>query len=163
MTYGNMTPMDLQDQLVADLKELFENTDYLMTMSGERRAPIVYKQDLPVPQNNDEDTDDDVAPYIIVRIGDGTFDTWGEAVHVSVMIIVCTYDNSEDRQGVRDVMGMLARIYHKFAAWPHVGNFTCELPIEWAVQHEIDTHPYYFGGVSMTWSCPGTLIEDPLT
>ena len=164
-----MTPEALQDALVKALREEFGADDYLQTNTGAHRAPNIYKQDVPIPQcDDDEDEDEDIdaedvlVPYIIVRLSDGTFDDWGEALHVGVTIIVCTYDNSPDRQGSRDVLSILSRIFRKFAANPHVGNFTCALPIEWALQAEVETHPYYFGGMQLSFSCPGVLIEDPL-
>lgn len=159
-----MTPAQLQDELVAALESVFGDDDHLKTSNGEFRAPRIYKQDLPTPESNDdEDTDgDEFAPYIIVRLGDGTFEDWGEALKVNVIFIICTYDPTPDRQGTRDVMSIISRIYRRFASHPHAGNFTCELPIEWALQNEVETHPYYFGGVEITFKCPGVLIEDPL-
>ena len=160
-----MTPEALQDALAEALRAEFSADDYLQTNTGERRAPNIYKQDVPIPQSDDDediDAEDLLVPYIIVRLTDGTFDDWGEALHVGVVLIVCTYDNAPDRQGSRDVMSILSRIYRRFASNPHVGNFTCELPIEWALQTEARTDPYYFGGLQLKFSCPGILIEDPL-
>lgn len=162
-----MTPELFLDNMVEALREIFGNDDYLLTVNGTLKALAVFPNDLPIPQGNDmddEDVDTDIyVPYIIARIQDGSFEDWGEAHKVRVTLIICTYDPDTNRQGWRDVMSIITRIFRRFAADPHVGNFTCELPIEWAKQDEVETYPYYFGGMQLSFSGPGVLIEDPLT
>ena len=161
-----MTPESLLDMLVSDLTVLLSDC-LLPTKTGARRAPKVNKHDLPVPQLDDEDedadTEDVTAPFVIVRATGGTFDDWSDLHHVGIAIIICTYDDTPDRQGTSDVLGVIERIYHRFARCPDLGNFRAEVPISWALQDETDTYPQYFGAMDMVFSCPGVRIEDPLT
>ena len=86
-----MTPEIFLDMLVSDLTVLLSDC-LLPTKTGARRAPKVYKHDLPVPQMDDEDEDADAedvtAPFVIVRATGGTFDDWSDLHHVGVTIII---------------------------------------------------------------------------
>ena len=119
-----MTPEIFLDRLVSDLTVLLSDC-LLPTKTGARRAPKVYMHDLPVPQMDDEDEDADAedvtAPFVIVRATGGTFDDWSDLHHVGVAIIICTYDDTPDRQGTSDVLGVIERIYHRFARCPALG------------------------------------------
>lgn len=160
-----MTPAFLQEAIMEELRKEFEHTE-LPTRNGERKPLNIYRQDVPIPSGSDDedfDVEEQAIPYIIVRISDGTFDERGEAMHVGITLIVCTFDGEKDRQGFQDVLSIITRIYRRFGAKPHIGNFMCELPIEWALQTELDTYPFYFGAMQLTFSCPGIRIEDPLT
>ena len=158
-----MTPEQLQDAIKDWLEELLRNYT-LPTRSGERRPIRIFKQDLPIPSENDEDvdTDDVMAPYGIVRISTGTFGDWTDSLHVSVILILCVVDEAKERQGCRDLLSVITKIYRNIAANPHIGNFTCETPIEWALQDEVETYPYYYGAMQLTFSLPGVRLEDPL-
>ena len=120
-----MTPEIFLDMLVSDLTVLLSDC-LLPTKTGARRAPKVYKHDLPVPQMDDEDEDADAedvtAPFVIVRATGGTFDDWSDLHHVGVAIIICTYDDTPDRQGTSDVLGVIERIYHRFARCPDLAT-----------------------------------------
>ena len=80
-----MTPEIFLDMLVSNLTVLLSDC-LLPTKTGARRAPKVYKHDLPVPQMDDEDEDADAedvtAPFVIVRATGGTFDGWSDLHHV---------------------------------------------------------------------------------
>lgn len=157
------TPSELQDALCEWLEDTLRNYR-LPTRSGERRNLRIFKQDLPVPSGNDDDVDQDSlqAPYIIVRISNGNFESWTDLHHVSVILVMCIVDETTDRQGYRDLLSIIQKIYRRMAAWPHINNFTCEVPIEWALQDEIETYPYYYGAMQLTFGLPGVRQEDPL-
>lgn len=158
-----MTPDFLQEAIIGELRDEFRDLT-LPTRTGERSSLNFFRQDVPIPLGSDDEDDADPAiPYIIVRISDGTFDDHKEAMHVGVALIICVYDEGQDKHGHRDVLSIITRIYRRLGAVPHIGPFMCELPIEWALQTELDTYPYYFGAVQLTFSIPGVRLEDPLT
>lgn len=160
-----MTPDFLQEAIIAALREEFKDLA-LPSRTGELKPLNFYRQDVPTPMGSDdeeEEVEDQAIPYIVVRITDGTFDDHKEAMHVSVALIISTYDEGQDKQGFRDVLSIITRIYRRLGANPHMGPFMCELPVEWALQTELETYPYHYGGMQLTFSIPGVRIEDPLT
>ena len=63
------TPQLCQDALIEMLRELFAGKKY---NGQEGRKPLaIFKQDLPIPEENDVDADTDVAhaPYIVSLVG----------------------------------------------------------------------------------------------
>ena len=87
------------DALVEMLKELFEGKKY----SGqEGRKPLqFFQQDLPIPENDDEDVDTDIAnsPYIVVRMTGGSIKDDDSPQTVEFSLIICTYDNGKNQIG----------------------------------------------------------------
>ena len=122
-----MTPIDLQDDLVDELKQLFEPFAYKAPLDIEdfddeteeateqphyKRVPLnVYAQALPV-QESDEDADP--VPYLIVRLSSGN-DPGGESSFntVKLVIIIGIWDDDLSNQGHRDVLNIIQKIYKK--------------------------------------------------
>ena len=155
------TPFDLQDALCAEMSRLFADFT-LRSADGKRTALSVYSQDLPETETDDEDNTSP-APYCIVKLVDGT--AGGNRNTVRVVLVFCTRDAARDRQGHKDILTLMFRVYERFAKNPYLGNFHFptddEGAFEWAVQDE-DTYPYNIGACKLTFDCPNIQKEDPL-
>lgn len=155
------TPFDLQDALCAEMSALFQNFP-LKDATGARTALNVYAQDLPETETDDESSANPV-PYCIVKLVDGT--AGGDRNSVRVVLVFCVRDAARDRQGHRDILTMMFRVYERFAKNPYLHNFVFPADdaaaFEWAVQDE-DTYPFNIGACKLTFDCPTIRKEDPL-
>lgn len=150
-----MTADILQEKLIKRVGKVLENLE-LPTVSGARRKIKIYSQDLDIPDDEDEDIDIETAttPYVIVRITDGFQETWDSALQVNAVFIICIYAKDTDKEGTKDVMTIINKLYQSFAERPNVGEFEAEPPLEWTLQTDVDTYPYFFGAVSIGFNCP---------
>lgn len=151
-----------QDALVEMLSELFKGRKY----SGQqgRKALTVYKQDLPIPEDNDIDADTDqaAAPYVVVQMTGGEIkkDTTPQMVDFS--LVICCYDTGNGREGYQDVANIKEDIIQQLCQYPYFGGaFTVEKPIAWAMQVD-DTHPYYYGAVTLSCTAPAMTQDTAL-
>ena len=97
------TPQLCQDALIEMLRELFAGKKY---NGQEGRKPLaIFKQDLPIPEENDVDADTDVAhaPYIVVRMTGGEIADDKSPQTVEFSLIICAYDTGIERAGFQDV------------------------------------------------------------
>ena len=145
----------MQEKLIKRVGKVLGNLE-LPTVSGERRKIKIYSQDLNIPDDEDEDSDIETAtaPYVIVRITDGFQETWDSALQVNVVFIICIYSKDTDKDGTKDVMTIINKLYQSFAENPNIDEFEAEPPIEWTLQTDVDTYPYFFGAVSIGFNCP---------
>jgi hypothetical protein len=155
------TPFDLQDALCADMEKLFQG--FLLRDAGGNLTNLkVYAQDLPETETDDE-TDTDPAPYCIVKIVDGTAGMNHNSVRV--VLVFCVRDAARDRQGHKDILTLIFRVYERFAKNPYIGNFYFPVDndsaFEWAIQDE-DTYPYNIGACKLMFHGPSIQKEDPL-
>lgn len=156
------TPFDLQDALCAEMEKLFQGFP-LRDSAGALTKLKVYAQDLPETETDDE-ADIDPTPYCIVKLVDGT--AGGDKNTVRVVLVFCVRDAARDRQGHRDVLTLMHRVYERFAKNPYIGNFVFPVDeqsaFEWAIQDE-DTYPYNIGACKLMFECPSIQKEDPFT
>lgn len=156
-----MTPLELQDEMAAELKKLFSNFICRNSASeddGVLAGVNIYTQDIPVPETDSEETP---IPYIIVRLesgqDDGTRDSFNT---VSLLLVIGVWDNEADQQGYRDAMNIIQRIYHRFHKNPNLngkavyaGNF------RWAVQDD-SYYPYFFAACNLNFHIAAVRKED---
>lgn len=172
-----MTPTNLQDDLVEELKRIFEPFAYkapcdiedepeetVRETAGQpryKRVPLnVYPQSLPV-QESDEDADP--VPYLIVRLSGGS-DPGGESSvnTVKLVIIIGIWDDDLSNQGHRDVLNIIQKIYERFSKDPCLNRraaYTGDW--NWALQED-GYFPYHFGACSMSFNIAAIRKEDPL-
>lgn len=154
-----MTPLDLQDELIEELKHLL--SDYLYKTPAGNRVPInVYAQCIPI---NETDNDADPVPYIIVRLNSGKDNGTMESFNtVKLVVIICTWDDALNSQGHRDVMNIIQKIYQRFQTTPNLnGKAAYSGTFNWAIQED-DYYPYYFGACSLDFYIAAIRREDPL-
>lgn len=153
------TPQLCHDALIEMLTELFQGKKY----NGQtgRKALKIFKQDLPVPEDNDVDADTDEAnaPYIVARMAGGAIKDDDVPQTVEFSLVICCYDTGHAREGYRDVANIKEDIIQRLCTRPYFGGaFTVLKPIAWAMQQD-DTAPYYFGAVNFTCTAPA-LTQD---
>ena len=144
------------------LQELFKGKKF----SGQqgRKSLTVYKQDLPVPEDNDVDADTDAAaaPYIVVQMTGGEIADDDSPQVVEFSLVLCAYDASKEREGYQDVANIKEDIIQRVCTAPYFGGaFTILKPIAWAMQQD-DTTPYYYGAITLNCTAPAMTQDTEL-
>lgn len=155
-----MTPDILEHDLATEITALF--TGYLLKNSEGINAVLnVFEHDLPIRQGtDDEETPELPEPYIVVKAGSGNIASETDSQVVTVVLVICTCDDSAARQGHKDVLHIIQKIYERFAKNPALaGKFVFKFPFDWVLEDE-DTYPYYFGGVQLQFEVPAIQKED---
>lgn len=153
------TPQLCHDALIEVLKDLFKGKKYV-GQEGRKELKI-FKQDLPVPEDDDYDSDSDIAaaPYIVAKMTGGEIKTDDTAQTVDFSLVICAYDTGKKREGYQDVANIKEDIIQRLCTRPYFGGaFTVLKPIVWAMQQD-DTAPYYFGACNFTCTAPA-LTQD---
>ena len=75
---------------------------------------------------------------------------------VQAGLAIGIYDDSSDRQGHRDVLQIISKVEERFEKNNLLAKkFILQFPVEWSLQDpDDDTHPYYFGGLSLNFDTP---------
>ncbi len=152
-----MTPLELQDELVAEMRRLF--SDYLYkTPAGEREQLKVFAQHIPINETDDEE---DPIPYLIVRLSTGDDDGTRDSFNVvNLVIIAGIFDDDLNAQGHRDILNIFQMIYERFHRNPNLNNkaaYTGEF--HWAAQED-NYYPFYFGACSLSFNIAAIRRED---
>lgn len=164
----------LQDELAEELGKILRNFR-LKTPGGEKGKVRIFKQDLPVPapmpgedipaellENGlaGDMAEDVPCPYIIVRVQDGEIRDAYSAQTVNVHLLFGVYEDDIGKQGHKDILSMIAKIYERFAKAPVLGSgYTIQYPVLWGMQEE-ESYPYYFGGMYLSWEAAAVVRED---
>lgn len=152
----------LQDAMVTDLKELFSH-DRLKNSLGIERKIQIYPQDVPIRSEDDEAINKEAPPepYVVVRLRGGKTESDDDLQIIEVVLVACVYDMDPGRQGYRDALHIINKIYHHYSTCAVIGNrWEILYPIEWTTQEE-DTHPYYFTAISLRIQAPAVHKEVP--
>lgn len=156
------TPRLCHEALVDMLKELLAEKKY---NGQEKRKRIkVYRQDLPITTENDEDADTDSAPapYVVVQMTGGKIPEGDGPQHVDFVIVVCAYDDEIERNGYTEVSNILEDIMQRVLSVPWFGGvFTILRAMDWSIQKD-DTAPYYFGALVLTCTAPAMTTDTTL-
>lgn len=163
----------LQDELAEELRKIFKGYS-LKKPDGGMDKIHVFEQLLPMPEPAGEEippellenglvdgmTSPDPYPYIIVHIDDGEIENAYSAQIVNINLLIGIYEPDYDKQGHKDVLNIIAKIYERFAKTPVLnGKYTIQYPVTWALQEE-ESYPYYFGGMGMTFEIASIVRED---
>ena len=165
----------LQSELAGELKKIFSDFR-LKNPQGEKENINIFEQLLPMPEAldqgeiapellenglADEQTAPDPYPYIIVRIADGEIKDENSTQEANVTLLIGIYEPDYDKQGHKDVLNIIAKIYERFAKFPVLnGKYTIQYPILWTLQDE-ESYPFYFGGMNLTFEIAAIRREDP--
>lgn len=156
------TPQLCQNALIREIEELFEGYTY---NGQEGYKPLkIFKQDLPIPEDYDEDSDTEaaVAPYIVVRMTGGEIKDEKTPQTIDFSLVICAYDRGKERLGYQDVTNIKEDMIQHFCKKPYFGDiYTVLKPITWAMQAD-DSAPYYFGAVSLTCTAPAMTQDEEL-
>ena len=165
----------LQDDLAEELKGILKGF-LLKNPQGEKTNINVFEQLLPMPEPAaqeeappellenglaEEQTAPDPYPYILVRIADGEIEDENSAQKVNLTLLMGIYEPDYDKQGHKDILNIIAKIYERFAKYPVLnGKYTIQYPILWTLQDE-ESYPFYFGGMNLTFEIAAIRREDP--
>lgn len=168
------TPYYLQEALKADLEELFKGNLFKNPdPSGEAYIPMrIYEQNLPLPvvstQESPESvieyTDDMISdpvyncPWCLVKIDSGAIKGPNEPQSVVVAVCFGIFEDGAENDGHKDLLNLIQKTYERYARNPMLRGYRCKQDFEWSVQRE-DTHPYFFGAISMTFEMDGIKLE----
>lgn len=165
----------LQQELADELKKIFGGFR-LKNPQGEESELNIFEQLLPMPEPTaqeevppellenglaEEQTAPDPYPYIIVRIADGEIKDENSAQDANITLLFGTYEPDYNKQGHKDILNIIAKIYERFAKYPVLnGKYTIQYPILWTLQDE-ESYPFYFGGMNLTFEIAAIRREDP--
>lgn len=112
-----MTQEFLQDAMVADLKALFAH-ERLKNSLGVEREIQIYPQDVPIRESDDEAMDREAPPepYVVVRLRGGKTESDDDPQIIDAVLVTCVYDPDPGRQGYRDALHIINKIYHHYSA-----------------------------------------------
>ena len=158
MNSGN-TPLDLQDAIISELKKLFAD-DAFKDPEGRKKKLSVFSQDLPIPESDDADSSLISVPYAIVRISQGEIAEVNATAETDIVIIICVYDDENNKQAYRDVLHIINKIQQRFFINPCVGNFRFIAPFEWALQDDNETFPFFFGAIKATFEAATSFVVE---
>ena len=171
-----MTPIFLQDALVEELQDLFQDFRS-QAPDGTRRPLNVFAQYLPKREHSIDQRvtqgrpgpaqkrpADPRFPYICVDLTSGEIPEGRNADHTrSTVLVIGTYHNGCDRQGARDVFNIIDRIYDRYSRMPVMGKkYVLKFPIRWYLQED-EPYEYFFGGMELDWLVPAIRREIPYT
>lgn len=166
------TTFFLQTKIVEELERIFEKERY-PDRTGTMTGIQVFEQFLPVIDV--KDTDDDLenlengllddnfsdvpVPYIQVIIPSGRTSTINEKGTVDVLLYLCAYDDSKDRNGFKYIINMIQKVLERFQKDVLLDGYRCGHEIIWELS-DFDDHPYYFGAMLMEFEIKEIEKED---
>ena len=164
----------LQSELTEELRKIFSDFR-LKNPQGDSSGIKIFEQLLPMSESGEsevippevlenglaeEQTIPDPYPYIIVRIEDGEIKDEDSAQEVNVTLLIGVYEPDYDKQGHKDILNIIAKVYERFAKIPILnGKYTIQYPILWTLQEE-ESYPYYFGGMTLIFEIAALRRED---
>lgn len=170
-----MTSAFLQSELADELKKIFSDFR-LKNPQGEPSGINIFEQLLPMPEPLEQGeiapellenglvdvrTVPDPYPYIIVRLDEGEIEDADSAQKVSLSLLIGIYEPDYAKQGHKDILNIIAKIYERFAKCPVLnGKYTIQYPILWVLQEE-ESYPFYFGGMTLGFETAMIRREDP--
>lgn len=165
----------LQSELAEELKAILTGFR-LKKPEGGFAAVNIYEQYLPMPEPGSAGdwppevlesglaeglAEPEPYPYVIVRMDEGEIKDEDSAQTATVSLLIGVYDPDYQKQGHKDVLNVVAKIYERFAKFPVLnGKYLIQYPIVWALQEE-ESYPFYFGGMNLKFEIAAIRREDP--
>lgn len=159
-----MTINELQREIMADLERVLSGLS-LTGANGQVRSIKAYAQALPIipacfgqeidPEYYNEDTKEDdrqedmLFPYVVVRITGCRYEDAERKATVYLLFGIVNGDHQ--MSGYFELLNALERTITHYRKNPVLGAFYCDANMEMALQED-DSHPYFFGGIEMTWN-----------
>ena len=153
MTYADMTFNGLQDRLLEEITDILKDM-VTYTADGNKRVGFKGYKNLLPPIRTDEESEEQFFPYFIIRLYSGKTQDDEDCWHVTSDIVLGVYENGN--AGHERILTAIQRIVNRFTEDPLMGCFRADQDIEWVMEEE-GREPYYFGGVSITFSVPKIL------
>ncbi len=156
-----MNPEELQDALAALTKRLVEGERMQDTLGNE--VPVnVFRQNVPWRTGTDTGADTDrPEPYVLIALAGGQRKTGKELYEtINVLVTALVGDTENDRQGHRDVLHLLHKLYLELTERPVVdGKWRYQGDVQWALND--DTGTAAAGAMLLTFDVLALEIEIP--
>lgn len=151
-----MVVLEFLDCIEMELNRIFEGMIF-ENSSGKKSSMHVFKQDYPIRKFNadgeDEEDEDDVFPYCLVRVENGTSGSI-QAVDITLTFGIC--ERSEENNGEIRILNLIERVCQYFLNKRVIGEkfrLDYNIPIRWGLPTEKEnTYPYFYGLMEMTWN-----------
>lgn len=177
---ASKTPLLFQKALAREVERIAEDMLFQVPRKEGKSAKTAriraYCQNLPIQRaeilddNLERDSIDYIekeeapvfhCPWAVIKIDGGTMEKTGNKQAVRTAVCFGIFNDSEENKGHEEILNLIQRIYERFAKEPILDQqYVCQGEIEWAMQEE-DTHPYFFGAMSMTFEFTGIGRENP--
>ena len=145
-----MTFMELQDSLLRETSDVLKDM-VTYTADGNKRVGFTGYKNLLPPLKTDDESEEQLFPYFIIRPYSGKTQDDEDCWHVTLDILLGVYDDTN--VGHERLLTAVQRIVNRFTEDPLMGCFRADQDMEWVLEEEV-REPYYFGGVSITFSAP---------
>nr|WP_295681134.1 hypothetical protein [uncultured Lachnoclostridium sp.]DAD78530.1 MAG TPA: tail completion protein [Caudovirales sp. ctCiv1] len=151
-----MTPLELQKSLCREIEEISKDI-ILYGKDGAIKKLKSFSQKLPLKSKGDTESR---YPFCIVRLEKG--EKASESPYeVTTHLIIGIYHENRDAQGHEELMIIINRILERFLKNNVLANqYVMTDNFEWAIEDDDDSHPYYVGGIALTWIVPSIVKED---
>lgn len=163
MTIGGMSPIDLQNCLIAELTQLFSDQLFQKPKKKETDPDVQtsltwYPQDLPMQDGYEWDK---YVPYGIVQLKKGKHPEETEPMDVMGIVYLCLYNDGSQNIGGQEIINAIEKIrQHFFKKHIISGKYSIRFPFEWEMADE-ELWPYFMAGVETHWALPIICAEDP--
>lgn len=164
---SGMTPLDLQETLIAELTALFDGELFpeprRKTTEPDNQVPLnFYKQALPWEVKNGAKDGSFLPymPYIFAQLQDGKQDRETEPAEVVMILNIGLFSDDSQNQGHIFLFNIIERIrQHLFTTRTIGDKYHIRLPFEWKTSDD-DNWPYFIGAVETHWDMPLIIPED---
>lgn len=144
-----MTDIQLQKDIVTDLKAFLENQDIMMPLGDEFRMIPVYSQMVPAKQDKE---DENLRNYIVVMISDE--DVVGDEWNVEIHFSICIEDRTNERDGDINILYLMNEIYNHYIKVGIIGKH-CKMEKEAHKRLNLETKfPFHEGDLITNWRLP---------
>nr|DAL67970.1 MAG TPA: tail completion protein [Caudoviricetes sp.] len=152
-----MTPLELQKSLCREIEEISKDI-ILYGKDGTVKKLKAFPQRLPLKSKEDTESK---YPFCIVRLENGKKASDDSAYEVTTHLIIGIHHDNRDAQGHQELMIIINRILERFFKNNVLANQYVMIDnFEWAIEDDDGSHPYYVGGIALTWIVPSIVKED---
>lgn len=178
---ASKTPFLFQKALAKEVEKIAGDMLFQVPAGKEGESKTAhlhaYCQNLPVQKPREDSLGEDYAgasidyvereeeaifkcPWSVIKIDGGKMEREDAKQAVKVAVCFGIYNSSEENKGHEEILNLIERVYERFAKEPLLERqYLCQGDFEWALQDE-DTHPYFFGAISMTFTFSGFRREN---
>lgn len=136
-----MNPEELQDEL-AELTKWLVDGERMQDTAGNEAPVNVYKQNIPWRTGTDTGAGADrPEPYVLIALAGGQRKTGADLYETVNVVVTALVGNTErDRQGHRDALHLLRKLYLSLTEHPVVaGKWRYQGDIQWALDDSDNT------------------------
>ena len=151
-----MTAANIQNALVKRLEEVLK--DFPFKTSYNDPTPFkIFRHKVPEKMNDEFDYDEEgthklLYPFCVVQIDNGSKEGNQDMQNTVINLIIGVKNESDEGEGYDDVMACIEAVWGDFNDNPLLNQrYPFKYPLEWSLLTEEDRHPFYFGGMQLTF------------